>query len=222
MASHPFFSSTSDSAMTIRGYELRSTERAYGYSLRTIFDELERVDFLASAETRIFTCFRFLDAKSDWGTVWRKIKGEDCIGLDLVFLNDVDLPFYNTTLAALSSGLQRLAIGLTTRDVFIEVLDSCAHRFKEWGHDPAQIHARLESWFHNEGYSQIWKLFDLFGQDTNLSDCERLIPWLTFDDVVFLYERWHASQGKNFVSTLDSRCHYKQIGLIPKNKKKSA
>jgi len=124
-----FFKSTSDSTMEIRGYSLRATDPAHRDSPSTIFRGLEHVDVLASSETRLGTCFRFLDAACDWGTAWRKSRGEDRIGLDLVFLNHVDLPFYGRSLAALSPGLQRLVIGLTARNVFAEVVNSCATKF---------------------------------------------------------------------------------------------
>ena len=208
--------------MTIRGYELRATDLAHRDTEESIFRSLEHVDFLASSETRFSICFRFLDIECDWGTAWRKHRGEDCIGLDLVFLNHVDLPFYGSSLATLSAGLQRLVIGLTAQDVFAEVIDSCATKFKTWGHDPAQIHERLTLWFDNEGYTRVWNLFALFESDASLSDCEGVIPWLEFDDIILLYERWLASHGADFQTTLDSRFYYARIGSNPRNKKKWA
>lgn len=206
--------------MTIRGYELRTTELAHRDTPGSIFRSLEQVDFLASSETRLFTCFRFVDVESDWGTAWRKHQREDCIALDLVFLNHVDLPFYGSSLATLPAGLQRLVIGLTTRDVFAEVVTRCATKFKAWGHDPAQIQERLTFWFENEGYTRIWKLFDLFERDASLSDCEGVIPWLEFDDIVLMYERWITLHGADFATTLDSRFYYERIGSSPRNRKK--
>jgi len=206
--------------MTIRGYQLRSTNLAYRDTEETIFRSLEDVDVLASSEARLSVCFRFLDVECNWGTAWRKDRGKDCIGLDLVFLSHVDLPFYGSSLAALSAGLQRLVIGLATRDVFAEVVDSCATKYKAWGHDPAQIHERLTFWFDNEGYTRIRKLFALFERDASLSNCEGVVPWLEFDDIVLMYERWIASRGADFTTTLDSRFYYERIGSSFRNRKK--
>ena len=76
-------------------------------------------------------------------------------------------------------------------------------------------------WFDSEGYARIRKLFALFEGEASLSDCEGVIPWLEFDDIVFMYERWLASQGAGFVTTLDSRFYYERMGSKPRNRKKS-
>jgi hypothetical protein len=217
----PLFSHTSDSALLIRGYELRATDRTYADSNRSIFWGLEDASVLASSETRLFTCFRFLPGTAEWGTAWRKERGKECINLDLVFLTDIELPFFGCNLASLSPGLQRLVIGLASRDVFVEVVDNCSGKLSAWGHDPAQIKNSLAHWFERQGYAGIESLFSLFEGDADLSDCEGVIPWLDFDDVVSLYEQF-TMRRSDFTTRLDSRFHYENVGTKPKNKTKTS
>ena len=101
-----FFSYSSDSSVTIRGYELRSTDPAASDTGASIFSSLESAEAGGSStETRLFTVFRFLPTSADWGTVWRKARGENRIDLDLVFLTDTAQNFWGSMLVELSSSL---------------------------------------------------------------------------------------------------------------------
>ena len=217
---HAFFSYSSDSAVTIFGYELRSTDPTASDTGKSIFTSLESANICASSETRLFTVFRFLPSSANWGTAWRKAKGENCIHLDLVYLTDVTLPFWQARLLDLSPGLQRLVIGLAAKEVFDETIKGCANRFSEWGHDPVQIREQFASWFAEQGYTRIERLFNQFEADANLSESEGIVPWLDFDEIVLIYERF-ATNRSEFKNRLDSKYFFELSGKKPQNKKRA-
>ena len=216
-----FFSYSSDSSVTIRGYELRSTDPAASDTGTSIFSSLESEGAGASStETRLFTVFRFLPTSAGWGTVWRKARGENRIDLDLVFLTDTALPFWGSTLVQLSPGLQRLVIGLAAKEVFQETITDCAEKFRAWGHDPLQIEQQFADWFDEQGYTRIAHLFEQFDANVNLSECEGTIPWLDFDEVLFVYERF-ATHRSEFTARVDARYFSERSGQKPKNRKRA-
>ncbi len=210
----PFFEYVTDCDATIEGFYVQGPEDRR----IDILNGLNAFDVLAAPEPRISCAFRFLRIEHDWGTAWRKSKNANSISLDAVFLVDHVIPFFAAPLIELSPGLQRLVIGLTAHELFKEVIQTKSRLFEAWGHDPEELLEKISHWFSVSGYTGIQSLFSMFEQDENLADCNMAIPWLTFDDIVFLYER-HVLASHLFTFKMDSSLYYSIINENPNNKK---
>ena len=105
-------------------------------------------------------------------------------------------------------------------EVFDEATMGCATRLTEWGHDPAQIRVQFATWFADQGYTRIERLFNQFEVNANLSDCEGIVPWLNFDEIVLIYERF-ATNRSEFKNRLDSKYFFELSGKKPQNKKRA-
>jgi hypothetical protein len=213
--SESFFKFSTDNAVTafsLTGFESLTVQ---------LFDEIETELFEASEERRFFCVFRFLRIEYEWATQWRKSSNENWVGLDLVFLDDAFLPFYDAQFKDLSRGIQRLIIGLTTFDTFTLVLKDKQKLFEKWGHHVDNIIEKLKVWFISNGYLNIHNLFTMFDRDMGFYECESAIPWLSSEDIVFLYEKHIANQSL-FFTNFDSNAYFMSIGKLAKNRKKKS
>ena len=99
-------------------------------------------------------------------------------------------------------------------------ITDCAEKFRAWGHDPLQIEQQFADWFDEQGYTRIAYLFEQFDAHVNLSECEGTIPWLDFDEVLFVYERF-ATHRSEFTARVDARYFSERSGQKPKNRKRA-